>query len=166
MLCSDNPSVEQTRDRTSEAHQGTTHPGAVKEQIQESTQKAVQENPGAYAADNVCGRAEPLEVETLDGTTTTLHSKWGREVAEFLNRNQIRWTNDVHEFPYLCRTATHRYFLDFCLPSKDLCVEVKGYEREGERAKWSAFPETLLLIRRGGIKQIQQVRGGTCEPGP
>lgn len=163
VMCSDNPNVERTRDRISEAHQGTTHPEAVKEQIQESMRRAVQENPASYATDNVCGRVERLEVKTLNGTTTMLHGEWEREVAQFLNRNQIRWTNDVPGFPYSWEGATHQYFPDFYLPNRDLYNEVKGYEREHDRAKWSAFPETLLLIRRGEIKQI---RNGTYELGP
>lgn len=163
VMCSENPDVEQTRAWISEAHRGKTHPEAVKGKIQESMKRAVQEHPASYTADNVCGRVERLEVETLDGTLTTLHGEWEREVAQFLNRNQIHWTNDIPGFPYSWKSSTHQYFPDFYLPDQDLYIEVKGYERERDRAKWSAFPETLLLIRRG---EIRQIRDGTYELGP
>lgn len=135
----------------------------LKERIRQSMQEAVQKNPRSYAAGNVCGRTERLEVQTLNGETTRVHGEWERDVAQFLNRNKIQWTNDVSGFPYPWNGATHQYFPDFHLPDRDLYIEVKGYERERDRAKWTAFPETLVLIRRD---EIEQIRNGTYELGP
>lgn len=162
-MCSENPDVEATRSRIGEANRGKTHPESVKERIRQSMQDAVDANPDSYAAGNVCGRTERITVRTLDGTETTVHGTWERDVARFLNRNEIEWTNDVSGFPYRWEGAEHQYFPDFHLPARGRYIEVKGYERDRDHAKWADFPEPLIVIRRA---EIEAIRNGTYDLGP
>ena len=48
------------------------------------------------------------------------------------------------------------YYPDFYIESLDLYVEVKGYETDRDRAKWSQFPKKLCIIKEKEIKQIRQ----------
>jgi hypothetical protein len=163
VTCSENPDVEATRPRIAEANRGNAHSDAVKERIRRSMQEAVDANPDSYAAGNVCGRTERITVNTLDGTETTVHGTWERGVARFLNWNEIQWTNDVTGFPYRWEGTEHPYFPDFHLPPHECYIEVKGYERDRDHAKWVAFPEPLIVIRRA---EIEAIRSGTYHLGP
>lgn len=162
-MCSANPDAETTRSRIAEANRGTRHPEEVKERIRQSMQEAVRANPDSYDAENVCGRTERIEVEMAGGNNTVVHGKWERDVAHYLNRKGIRWTNDVSGFSYRWNGSEHQYFPDFHLPEHDCYIEVKGYERDRDHAKWSAFPEPLIVIRRA---EIEEIRTGTYDLGP
>lgn len=163
VMCSENPDVEETRSRIAEANRGKTHPDAVKDRIRQSMQEAVDANPDSYAAGNVCGRTERIQVKTSNGTETSVHGKWERDVARFLNRHEIQWTNAVSGFPYLWKDGEHQYFPDFRLPARECYIEVKGYERDRDHAKWAAFPEPLIVIRRA---EIEAIRNGVYDLGP
>lgn len=158
-----NPNGDTTRARIAEANRGHTHPDVVKERIRRSMQEAVEAHPDAYPAENVCGRTERIEVDMLDGTQTTVHGTWERDVARFLNREEISWTNDVSGFPYSWNGDMHQYFPDVYLPGRDGYLEVKGYERDRDHAKWDAFPEPLIVIRRA---EVEAIRDETYDLGP
>ncbi len=162
-MCDDNPDGDTTRARIADANRGRTHSDAVKERIRRSMQEAVEAHPDSYSAGNVCGRTERIEVKMLDGTQTTVHRTWERDVARFLNRKEIPWTNEVSGFSYQWNGDTHKYFPDFYLPGLDCYLEVKGYERNRDHAKWNAFPEPLIVIRRA---ELDAIREGTYSLGP
>lgn len=44
---------------------------------------------------------------------------------------------------------------------QDLYVEVKGYEAERDRAKWSVFPFKLMIVKK---KEIDEIQKGTFAP--
>jgi len=46
--------------------------------------------------------------------------------------------------------------LDFYIESKNVYVEVKGYETDRDRSKWLQFPEKLCIIKEKEIKQIRE----------
>ena len=48
------------------------------------------------------------------------------------------------------------YYPDFYIESKNLYVEVNGYETDRDRSKWLQFPEKLCIIKEKEIKQIRE----------
>jgi hypothetical protein len=44
------------------------------------------------------------------------------------------------------------------LPTLNVYVEVKGFETERDRAKWTHFPEELIVLRK---KEIEEIKKGT-----
>lgn len=161
-LCSARPDRKQVLRRLSESHKGNTHSPEVKKRIRKSMQGAVRDSPESYSAENVCGRVKRIKVVDSFGTQTTVHGRWERDVATFFNERAIRWRNDVQGFSYQWKGREHLYFPDFYLPDFDVYVEVKGFERSRDRAKWSSFPKPLILIRK---PEIREIRDGLYELG-
>ena len=103
----------------------------------ERMKKAVQDNPNSYSKNNVSGRVKMYEVKSSTGATK-VKGKWELFVAEWLNNNSIRWTNDIKPIPYKWKGKWHLYFPDFHLIDLGVILEIKGYETERDRAKWDA----------------------------
>lgn len=112
--------------------------------------KAVLENSESYTSSNVCGR---VKIEEYNGEK--FHGKWEVEVAKWLDANDIKWERKIEPFNYFWNNSWHLYFPDFYLPVIDLYIEVKGYETERDRCKWSVVPN-LIVIKNKEIKQIKE----------
>lgn len=108
----------------------------------------VKNKPDSYSINNVSGR-----VKTYQYNNFSLKGKWELEVAKWLDKNNIKWTNKITPFEYVWKDKIHLYFPDFYLPEKDMYIEVKGYERERDLAKWkSVF--NLTVIKQKEITEI------------
>lgn len=110
--------------------------------------KAVINNPNSYSSHNVCGRSKRIEYNGK-----ILLSSWEYIVAKFLDSNNIEWTNELTPFKYEWNNSTHLYFPDFYLPKYNLYIEVKGYERERDLAKWKVV-DNLIIIKKDDINAI------------
>lgn len=111
---------------------------------------AVLRNPDSYSASNVCGR-----VKIVEYNGTKFHGQWEVEFAKWLDSKGIVWERPSEPFKYFWKDRWHLYFPDFFLPEKNLYVEVKGYETERDRCKWSVIPN-LLTIKLNDLKIIRQ----------
>lgn len=114
-----------------------------------SMRKAVIANPLSYSAHNVCGRTKKIEYNGMRLTGT-----WELEVAKFLDRKNIAWTNIITPFQYVWENKIRNYFPDFYLEEYSLYIEVKGNKTERDEAKWSVV-ENLMIIEKDGIKQLK-----------
>ena len=47
-----------------------------------------------------------------------------------------------------------QYTPDFYLPNIDCYVEVKGWKREKDEAKWKSFPEKLLILSGTDLQNL------------
>lgn len=115
----------------------------------EIMKRVVRENPDSYSANNVCGRTKKIIYNGF-----TLNGSWELIVAQWLDKNNIKWTNKIEPFTYIWNESTHLYFPDFYLIDYDWYIEVKGYERERDRCKWLAV-ENLVVIKQKEIKEIK-----------
>ena len=111
--------------------------------------KAVKDNPDSYSKNNVSGR-----VKMYDINGTKVKGTWELEVAKYLNENDIEWTNDIEGIEYFWDNKIRLYFPDFYLPKENLYIEVKGYERERDHAKWEVV-DNLIIIKDKEIKEIK-----------
>ena len=115
-----------------------------------SMRNAVVEHPASYSAHNVVGRTKRIE---YNGMMVT--GKWELEVAMFLDRKGVEWTNYVKPFKYFWGEKIRNYFPDFYIPILDLYIEVKGFQTERDEAKWGVV-ENLMIIKDGEIKDLRK----------
>lgn len=120
--------------------------------------KAVSEHPESYSNKNVCGRTKPIKAIDSYGNVTNLTGGWEFIVSEYLNKKSIKWTNKITEvFEYEWDGKLRKYYPDFYLPELDKYIEVKGYERERDIAKWKCIESNrLVIIKSDEISLIKQ----------
>jgi hypothetical protein len=115
----------------------------------ESMKKAVETNPESYTSSNR-GRVKQI---TYDGIK--FQGTWELEYYKWSISNNIKIERCEESFSYEWK-GIRKYFPDFYHPDLDLYVEVKGYETDRDRAKWSQFPKKLSIIKEKDIKDIRK----------
>ena len=83
-----------------------------------------------------------------------LHGKWELEYARYLDEHHIEWTRPKDRFSYVLEGKPRWYTPDFYLVATKEFVEIKGYETEKDRAKWSQFPATLIVLKEQDLKDL------------
>lgn len=144
---------DSTRIKISEGNKNKVWTKERREKLSLSMKQAVINNPDSYNASNVCGRVKNIEILN-EGVLVKVKGKWEYNVANYLIENNIRWTNDIKPFNYIWNDKNHLYFPDFYLIDYNLYIEVKGYQREKDLAKWKYFPEKLIVLKKDEIKLI------------
>jgi hypothetical protein len=86
-----------------------------------------------------------------------LDSKWEIKFVEILEQFSIEWVKNYKSFEYDWEFSTRKYIPDFFLPEFDLWIEVKGWEKEIDKAKWKSFPHRLKIIRGEDLKRISSL---------
>ena len=140
---------DETRKKLSENNKGNKLNEEQKLRHKEAMKRAVLNNPESYTASNVSGRTPIIEYNGFK-----LKGTWELEVAKWLDRNNIKWTNKLKPFEYEWENSTHLYFPDFHLTEINRYIEVKGFERERDRCKWKVVKD-LIIIKKDDIKKIK-----------
>lgn len=83
-----------------------------------------------------------------------MDSSWELIVAKYLDSLNIKWIRNKNSFNYECDNKIHKYFPDFYLVDYDYYIEVKGYERKRDLAKYSSL-KNLIIIRSNEINKIK-----------
>jgi hypothetical protein len=109
----------------------------------------VRDNPESYSSSNVCGRSKG---EIYNGEK--YDSSWEVVVAKFLEFENIPFERKIEPFTYEFEGKMRSYFPDFYLPEKDLYIEVKGFTRERDLAKWSVV-NNLIIITKDEIEILK-----------
>lgn len=141
---------DETRLKISESSKNQIWTEERRKKLSESMKLAVKNNPDSYTSSNVCGR---VKVEEYNGEK--FHGKWEIEVAKWFDRNNIKWIRKIDPFNYFWNGGWHLYFPDFYLPEYNLYVEVKGYETERDRCKWSVI-QNLIVLKSKEINLIKE----------
>ena len=115
----------------------------------ESMRKAALENPNSYSGGYNRGRCKSIEYSGIQ-----FDSSWEVIVAKWLDKNLIKWERNTIPFEYEWH-GKRSYYPDFYLPELDKYIEVKGYETERDKAKWSYFKKELIIIKKKEIKLIE-----------
>lgn len=140
---------DETRKKLSENNKGNKLNEEQKLRHREAMKRAVLNNPESYTASNVSGRTPIIEYNGFK-----LKGTWELEVAKWLDRNNIKWTNKLKPFEYEWENSIHLYFPDFYLTEIKRYIEVKGFERERDRCKWKIVKD-LIIIKKDDIKKIK-----------
>jgi len=111
--------------------------------------KVVRDNPESYSSNNVSGR-----VKTITYNGFKLKGNWELLVAKWLDDNNYTWTNIFEPYEYNWNNSIHLYFPDFYVYELNLYIEVKGYQRERDLAKWKSL-SNLIIIKKSEITHIK-----------
>lgn len=119
----------------------------------------VLENPDSYAKANVSGRVKIYDVVDSYGPTK-VKGTWELQVAEWLNNNNIKWTNKIEPYKYYWNQSWHLYFPDFLLIESNMLIEVKGYETDRDHAKWASVNRKLIVLKRKDMLSLEKSIAG------
>ena len=142
---------KETREKLSTASKGRRYTKEQKKKMSDVMQKVVREKPESYSASNVNGRSKKILYKDV-----WLDSSWEYEFVKWCDETGILWERNRKSFEYEWN-GKRLYYPDFFLSELDRYVEVKGYERDRDRAKWSVVPN-LLVVKEYDIRKI---RNGT-----
>jgi hypothetical protein len=140
---------EETKNKISKATKGRQLTKEHKDKLKIAMRNAVLNNPNSYTANNVSGRTPIIEYNGFK-----LKGTWELETAKWLDRNNIKWTNILDGFEYDWNDSKHLYYPDFYLTEINYYIEVKGYERERDIAKWKVV-NNLIVIKKNEIDMIK-----------
>lgn len=111
---------------------------------------AVLKNPDSYSKSNVSGRVKSIEYEGY-----TFKGYWELEVGKYLLENSFSFEQVSEPIPYFWNEKWHLYFPDFYLADHDVYLEVKGYQRDRDLAKWSVM-DRLIVLKKKEIDSIKK----------
>lgn len=86
-----------------------------------------------------------------------LLGSWELAYAKWLDAQGIQWVRPTESFPYVFGNKERRYTPDFYLPDTDQFVEVKGYEKPMDHAKWREFPRRLKIVREDDLRRLHLI---------
>lgn len=121
-----------------------------KHQHSERMKLAVICNPESYSSSNR-GRTKQIIVDNIK-----LQGQWEVDFYLWAKGKNYDISRPTTGFHYTFEGKTKTYFPDFRIESLNLYIEVKGYETERDRAKWSQFPENLCIIKAKEINEIRE----------
>ncbi len=87
----------------------------------------------------------------------SFHGSWEVAYAKFLDSVGTPWHRNTTKFSYEFGGKTRRYTPDFYLPIEDVYVEIKGYKTEKDAAKWEQFPETLVVLMKEELEDMNVI---------
>jgi len=114
----------------------------------ESMRRAVENNPESYTSSNR-GRTKQVIIDGIK-----FQGQWEVDFYKWAKEQHLNPTRPNTAFKYEWN-GERWYHPDFYIESLDLFVEVKGYEIDRDRAKWSQFPNRLSIIKETEIKKIR-----------
>lgn len=131
---------------------GTKHTEEAKQKISSTMKRVALSHRDLYDRKIMYGR-----VKRYTHNNQHVHGTWELIVSIYLSNNNIPWLRIDTPFKYTYQNSERSYFPDFYIPSQDVYIEVKGYETDKDRAKWLAFPKTLIILK---VNEINDLRNG------
>jgi hypothetical protein len=113
----------------------------------------VQTHPESYTSSNR-GRVKQFEIDGIK-----LHGTWEVDFYQWAKEKGFNPQRCLNSFPYEWN-GTRNYYPDFYISTQNIYVEIKGFETDQDKAKWSHFPEKLIVIRK---KEIEEIKKGTYD---
>ena len=88
-----------------------------------------------------------------EGEEVWLDSSWEKKFVKWLDEKNVKWKRNTEKFDYTYKNKNRKYIPDFFLPDNEIYIEVKGYKKEKDEAKWRDFPYKLELFQRDRLKE-------------
>ena len=101
------------------------------------------------------GRCKHIKYTRKDGIIVDLQGTWEEKIVKFFDEQNIEWKRNRTGQKYFFGGKDRMYFPDFFLPKFQMYVEVKGYETDKDRAKWSQFPFKLSVVKKKEINDLK-----------
>ena len=110
--------------------------------------ETMKKNPKAGGLREGSGRGRKFWYISPQAGKVFLRSTFELEYCKYLDSNNIPWVSNKEGFEYEFKGKIHKYYPDFIVGegnSKEY-VEIKGFKRENDEAKWRSFPHKLRIL--------------------
>jgi hypothetical protein len=140
---------EETKEKISKSSKGRTMNNDFR--IKRSEEMKVRYSNGW---ESFAGRTKKIKYVSPIAGEVLLDGTWEFKTAIYFDNNQINWKRNKKRFDYIDTNGKKRsYCPDFYLIDSDLFIEVKGYETQLDKIKWSQFTERLEIWDKTILKQ-------------
>lgn len=103
--------------------------------------------------DNKAGRCKKYKYHSEIAGEVTLDGTWELFTAQWLDINKFNWKRNKTRFQYTHWSGKTRYYTpDFWVEEFGGYLEIKGYETDLDRCKWSQFPDKLIVWKKKDLK--------------
>lgn len=103
-----------------------------------------------------CGRCKKYNYYSPIAGEIKVDGTWELKVARYLDTINVSWQRNKKRFDYIRPNGVKStYQPDFYIKDWNCYIEVKGYETDLDRAKWSQFPEKLQVWRKKEINNLE-----------
>lgn len=101
------------------------------------------------------GKCKKIDYESPIAGKIKVDGTWELKVAQYLDSIGVNWSRNKKRFDYIrsngkCST----YCPDFYIKEWESYLEVKGYETDLDRCKWSQFKEPLMIWKKRELKEL------------
>lgn len=134
---------QETSVKLSNVNKNKKRTNETKMKISNAMKQIVKDKPDVYCGQHINGRVKKYEYNGihLDGT-------WEVIVAQYLDKNNIKWQRPHNSFEYIWENDVHSYYPDFYLPDYEYYIEVKGYETERDLIKYTTINKLIVLKKK------------------
>jgi hypothetical protein len=102
------------------------------------------------------GRCKKITYESPIAGVLKLDGSWELCVAIYLDSNNIKWKRNKIRFKYVNLKQKESYYTpDFFILDWNSYLEVKGYETELDKCKWSQFSNPIIIWKKSKLKVIK-----------
>ena len=79
-------------------------------------------------------------------------------MAEWLDEKKYNWKRNTKRFQYINLKGTISHYVpDFWVEELNGYLEIKGYETQLDRCKWSQFSESLTVWKKSDLKKMKLI---------
>ena len=131
-----------------------------KKHSEETKLKMSESKNALYASGWECiaGRCKKYDYESPIAGKIKVDGSWELAFCKFADEHKLSWMRNKKRFPYIKPDGKHStYQPDFYVEDWGSYVEVKGYETDLDKAKWSQFPEPLVILRKEQIGKLDEL---------
>lgn len=102
------------------------------------------------------GRCKKIKYESPVAGIVTVDGSWELKVVQYLDSLGVKWLRNKKRFEYLnLKNKISHYTPDFYVEDWKTYIEVKGYETDLDRCKWSQFKDNLIVWKKGELKDLK-----------
>ena len=94
----------------------------------------------------------------MNGTIVWLDSSYELRFVNLLNSFEISWVKNRRKFPYEYGNSKFMYIPDFYLPEMNIWIEIKGWLKDKDLAKWKYFPYSLKVIKLKELEVLEKIK--------
>ncbi len=104
------------------------------------------------------GRCKKYKYISPTAGEVSVDGTWELAVAKWFDCNGYNWKRNTKRFSYINLKGTQSYYTpDFWVDELQSYVEVKGYETELDRCKWSQFTHPLLIWKKPELVKMKVI---------
>lgn len=106
--------------------------------------------------ESTCGRCKKYDYHSNIAGDIKVDGTWELKVCKYLDSLGVIWQRNKLRFTYSKKDGTEStYQPDFYVNDWDLFIEVKGYETDLDKCKWSQFPHKLEIWKKDKIEKLE-----------